>query len=143
MLGDFIEILCSDDKYGGRNVNINRALEFKECLDTCNLLDLGFLGPKFIWSNLRQISNLILERIDRCFVNPEWRLTYPEALVTHLPWVFSNHCPVLVKLSRPLPTTINKPFRFHTMWLLHLEFLGLLKTPGSKNNLSLKLFPGL
>nr|XP_023904043.1 uncharacterized protein LOC112015830 [Quercus suber] len=47
VLGDFNEVLCGEDKYGGRQVNINRALEFKDYLDVCNLLDLGFSGPKF------------------------------------------------------------------------------------------------
>ena len=42
MLGDFNEVLSGDDKFGGNGVNLNRALEFKECLDECNMLDLGF-----------------------------------------------------------------------------------------------------
>lgn len=46
MLRDFNEVLIGDDKFGGRHININRALEFKDCLDTCNFLDLGFSGPK-------------------------------------------------------------------------------------------------
>lgn len=61
MLGDFNETLCGDDKLGGRQVNLNKAIEFKDCLDACNLIDLGFFGPKFTWSNQRQITNLILE----------------------------------------------------------------------------------
>lgn len=85
MLGGFNEVLCGEDKYGGRQVNINRAREFKECLDLCNLLDLGFSGPKFTWSNLRQVTDLILEKIDHCFGNPSWRIAFPEASVTHLP----------------------------------------------------------
>ena len=85
VLGDFNEVLCGEDRYGGRQVNINRALEFKECLDLCNLLDLGFSGLKFTWLNLRQVTDLILERIDRCFGNPSWRIAFPEASVTHLP----------------------------------------------------------
>ena len=47
MLGDFNEVLCGKDKFGGRRINLNRALEFKDCLDAYNLLDLGFSGPKF------------------------------------------------------------------------------------------------
>ena len=66
MLGDFNEILSSEDKYGGNHINLNRALEFKACLDNCNFLDLGFSGPKFTWTNKRPISSLILERLDRC-----------------------------------------------------------------------------
>ena len=100
LLGDFNEVLSSEDKLGGRRVNLNRALDFKAYLDSCNLLDLGFLGLKFTWSNRRQISDLILERIDRCFANPAWRLMFLEAFVTHLPQVFSDHCPVLLELSQ-------------------------------------------
>ena len=47
MLGDFNEVLSSEEKYGGNQINLNRALEFKECLDNCNFLDLGFAGLKF------------------------------------------------------------------------------------------------
>lgn len=55
---------------GGRTVSINRSLLFKECLDKCNMVDMGFNGPKFTWTNRREISSLIQERIDRFFMNP-------------------------------------------------------------------------
>ena len=42
MLGDFSKVLSIGEKYGGNQINLNRALEFKECLDNCNFLDLGF-----------------------------------------------------------------------------------------------------
>ena len=51
LLGDFNETLYGIDKLGGRQVNLNRAIEFKDCLDSCNLIDLGFSRPKFTWSN--------------------------------------------------------------------------------------------
>ena len=100
MLGDFNKVLCGEDKFGGNHVNMNRALEFKNCLDECNMLDLGFASPKYTWTNCRPISSMILERIDWCFANPVWRILFPEALVTHLPRTFSDHCPVLIELSR-------------------------------------------
>ena len=71
LLGNFNEVLCGKEKFGGRRINLNIALEFKDFLDACNFLDLGFSGPKFTWSNLRQITDLVLEHIDRCFVNPK------------------------------------------------------------------------
>ena len=123
MLGDFNEVLCDDDKFGGNHVNLNRVLEFKDCLDKCNMLDLGFAGPRFTCTNRRPILNLILERIDRCFANPVWRILYPEASMTHLPRTFSNHCPILIELCRVSANQHNKPFRFQTMWLFHQDFL--------------------
>ena len=51
MLGDFNEILSGEDKFGGNRVNVNKGLEFKECLDDCDMLYLGFAGPKYMWTN--------------------------------------------------------------------------------------------
>ena len=122
MLGDFNEVLCGEDKFGGNQVNLNRTLEFKECLDECNMLDLGFAGPKYTWKNRRPITSLILERIDRCFANSGWRLLYLETIVTHLPRTFSDHCSVLLGLCKSSTNNFNKPFRFQMMWLLHPDF---------------------
>ena len=44
---DFNEILMSDDKFGDRTININRALRFQDCLDNCKMLDIRFTGPRF------------------------------------------------------------------------------------------------
>ena len=53
MIGDFNEVLCGEDKFGGNQVNINWAMEFKACLDSCSFVDLGFAGPKYTWTNKR------------------------------------------------------------------------------------------
>ena len=47
MMGDFNEILSGEDKFGGRQINLNKALEFKDCIDACNFIDLGFSGLKY------------------------------------------------------------------------------------------------
>ena len=122
MIGDFNEVLGGEDKFGGNQINLNRALEFKKCLDLCNFVDLGFVGPKYTWTDKRKISDLILERLDRCFANPVWRILYPEAVVTHLPRTFSDHHPVLIELWKPNANGLERPFRFQTMWLLHPDF---------------------
>ena len=125
VIGNFNEVLGGgggEDKFGGNQINLNRALEFKECLDSCNVVDLGFAGPKYTWTNKRQLSDLILERLDRCFANPVWRILYPEVAITHLPRTFSDHHPVLIELWKPNVNGLERPFRFQTMWLLHPDF---------------------
>ena len=57
--GDFNEPLVEEDKFGGRAVSMNRSLQFKDCLDKCNMVDLGFSGLRFTWSNGRELSVLI------------------------------------------------------------------------------------
>ena len=59
MLGDFNEVLNSDEKLGGRPINCNRALKFQECLNSCGIIDMGFSGPRFTWTILRGILDLI------------------------------------------------------------------------------------
>ena len=133
MLGDFNEVLSGDDKFGGNGVNLNRALEFKECLDECNMLDLGFASSKYTWTNSRHSTDLILKRIDRCFANLSWRTLYSDATVTHLPKIWSDHCPVLLELCRSYVCNLIKPFRFQTMWLLHSEFPLMVQHAWSEN----------
>lgn len=48
LAGDFTEPLIGEDKFGGRPVSVNRSLMLKDCLDKCNMIDLGFTGARFI-----------------------------------------------------------------------------------------------
>lgn len=84
MAGDFNEPLTEEDQFEGRAVSVNRSLLFKECLDKCSMIDIGFTGARFTWTNKRPIQSLIQEQIDRFFVNPSWCLLYPKAKVLHL-----------------------------------------------------------
>ena len=122
MAGDFNEPLINEDKFGGRGVNINRSLAFKDCLDKCSMVDMGFSGPRYTWTNKRDINNLIIERIDRFFMNPDWYVMYPNARVTHLPRCHSDHCPVLMEALPISIIKLNRPFRFQEFWLSDISF---------------------
>lgn len=42
---DFNEPLMDNDKFGGRAVSVSRSLLFKEFLNKCNMIDIGFSSP--------------------------------------------------------------------------------------------------
>lgn len=64
--GDFNDILSQKYKWGG--ISYSRKIIFINCIDECQLLDLGFMGSRYTWSNLlRRSPGFILERLDRCF----------------------------------------------------------------------------
>ena len=84
LMGDFNEVLATKEKYGGNPICQRRVNAIKECMDDCRMMDLGFTGPIFTWTNKRELNNLIQCRLDRCWVNPGWKNFYPEANVTHL-----------------------------------------------------------
>ena len=103
MMRDFNELLSCNDKLGGNPLNPRRVQMFKECLDSCGIVDLGFHGPKFTWVYKREVGHFIQERLDRGFANIDWRDLYFEAIVHHLAYTHSNHCPVLLNLDTPPP----------------------------------------
>ena len=132
IVGDFNEPLSSADKLGGRDVSIRRSLLLKDCLDRCNMIDLGFSGSRFTWANRRDAHILIQERIDRFFVNSSWCTLYPEAKVSHLTRCHSDHCrffwkPVLLCGLSLMCLLSSRASGFQT-----LPFLGLSSKLGVK-----------
>lgn len=125
--GDFNEMLIREDKFGGNLININKALQFQECLDICRMIDIGFSGPRFTWSNRWPFTHLVLERIDRAFVNAEWSSIFPKVAVLHLEKMHSNHYPIKVCFKNNREFHSPRPFRFQLMWLSHPIFLNVVK----------------
>lgn len=66
-----------------------------------------------------------------------WKCNFPEAQVTHLPRIHSDHCPVLVQLKPNCRQTLEKPFRFQTMWMSHPGFKDLVIESWSERPCSL------
>ncbi|XP_074266081.1 uncharacterized protein LOC141588541 [Silene latifolia] len=145
-LGDFNEVTCSTDKIGGRGIKLNRVNLFKSSLDSCNLIDIGFSGPKFTWTNRRRI-NPILERLDRVWVNQAWMDQYPNSHNYHLTRLSSDHCPIMLKTSLPHHPSV-KAFKFETFWTCDPSFYPLVAhtwpsltdgIPSKLSNLSLTI----
>lgn len=101
LMGDFNEVLEESEKFGGNSLNVRRVREYIECMKHCNLLDLGFSGLKFTWTNKRGLRNLIQEWLDRCWANPSYKAFFSEASVSYLARINSDHCPLLLKIIEP------------------------------------------
>jgi hypothetical protein len=115
LLGDFNAILSSTEKYGGRSLGSTSQLEFVDFVKSNALVDLGFVGNKFTWSNHRSRRANIRERLDRGLANQGWVHLYPNSLINHLLAANSDHCHILLSTDgsyRNLP----KPFRFEAFW---------------------------
>ncbi|KAK2662046.1 hypothetical protein Ddye_000620 [Dipteronia dyeriana] len=55
-MGDFNEVLRDTKKLVGTGKNWKAMTNFREALDDCELKDMGFVGPKYTWSNKREGS---------------------------------------------------------------------------------------
>ena len=137
LMGDFNEVLIDEEKSGGNHISQRRVRAIQDCMDTCHMLDLGFSGPKFTWTNKRGIADLIQCRLDRCWANPAWKAFFDEANVTHLAKVNSDHCPLLLRLMPSEREELNRPFRFQSIWLSHNEFPDIVKEAWSGQDVNL------
>lgn len=68
ILGDFNNVLHSDDKIRGATVTLNEVKDFQECLRTCLLEEMGRKGQHYIWNNKGKI-NRVFYKIDWSFIN--------------------------------------------------------------------------
>ena len=113
LLGDFNDMISDEEKLGGLPVNRTRMSAFRNCMDNYGLIDLGFHGPHYTWTNR--------ERLDRELGNAEWATLFPTVEIHHLLKVKSDHC--LILLSTDLrERKPPKPFRFEQMWLTDPTF---------------------
>ena len=126
-MGDFNEVLFDGEKSRGNPICQRRVRAIQDCMNECQMMDLGFSEPKFTWTKKKELGCLIQCRLDRCWANPIWKSFFPEANVTHLARVNSNHCPLLLNLSPNIVNASNRPFRFQLMWLNHNDFPTIVK----------------
>ncbi|XP_060190319.1 uncharacterized protein LOC132619425 [Lycium barbarum] len=108
--GDFNVITDDIEKFGGLPVQFAETEDFRQCIDICQLMDLGFTGSMFVIPHFNQA-------LQNCFPNVE---------VAHLIKQGSDHSHLLVNMradSRP----IRKSFRFLNFWVEHESFLDVVK----------------
>ncbi|KAK3204900.1 hypothetical protein Dsin_018946 [Dipteronia sinensis] len=121
-----LKIVGSEEKRGGRSCF--SKTRFGDWIGNNKLVDLGFISQKFTWMTRRGVREEIWERLDRALYSMDWRSTFAEGFVQHLPRVSSDHCPIMLSLrSNHIPRNSLKPFRFEAMWLKHEQFGDLVR----------------
>ena len=95
---------------------------FRDVLDHCGFVDLGFSRPDYTWHRRRR-GEWTWERLDRGVANYEWLTWFPTGRVKHLNCFTSDHRPILIYLdgNGEQQKWHRKPFRFETMWISDLE----------------------
>ncbi|XP_075670014.1 uncharacterized protein LOC142639761 [Castanea sativa] len=127
-IGDYNEILSSNEKQG-RIARSNRFMEeFQSVLLQCGLIDLGFNGNIFKWRNGRLGEAFVQERLDRACATIEWRALFPHSKVTHLQASYSDHDPIMLttSLDTQVPSRKKVPKRFEEKWAMHPECEGII-----------------
>jgi exonuclease III len=127
-VGDFNEILFSSEKWGGKNRSRGLMKDFHDTLSECNLVDLGFRGPKFTWNNGRDGDAFVQERLDRVVANEGWSVQFPKADILVEGALSSDHLPIIVTLQEePRPRCSFRNFKHEAAWVLDGSYREVIK----------------
>jgi hypothetical protein len=82
------------------------------------MIDWGFSGNPYTWSNHRQGHRLIKERLDRGVASSQWIHLFPSFSITHLPTHTSDHNPLSLDTTLSSPS-LPRTFHFEEFWTRH------------------------
>ena len=107
-----------EDKRGGAPRSHSQMQQFRDVLDHCGFVDLGFLGLSFTWRG-RRWGEWVWEWLDRGVVNYDWLAKFLTGRIRNLSCFTSDHCPILLTLDSEGEKQWwkKKPFWFEAMWL--------------------------
>lgn len=117
--GDFNEVLSSDEHLGRCDRRRNQMDLFRECLEDCNLIDLGYIGPKFTWNNRQEGNNNVRVRLDRAVANGDFIQMFDEYQVENLVTSTSDHYAIKIAIGKHeqrRSTPFIEQFKYEAAW---------------------------
>jgi endonuclease/exonuclease/phosphatase family metal-dependent hydrolase len=109
-LGDFNEVLHAAEHEGVGTRTLNQMQGFREAVDVCNLLDLGYKGHFWTWEKKVTGGTYTRVRLDRALGSAEWSAQFPLAFVTHIDTATLDHSALHVQLYEEVPRVGNYQF---------------------------------
>ena len=72
LTGDFNDILSNEEKWGGRARDDRSFKDFNSFIERNSLVDLGFTGNPWTWSNNWEGEGEVRQRLDRSLNTISW-----------------------------------------------------------------------
>jgi hypothetical protein len=107
--------LVQSEKHGGRLVASSSHCPFKRFIDHFGMIDLGFTGNPFTWSNNRKGLENIKERLDIGVASPSWVHLHLDFSLIHLPAHNSDHNPISLNTNTSF-CFFHRLFTFKEFW---------------------------
>lgn len=114
--GDFNDILSNEEKWGGVVREERSFRNFKDFIDQNNLVDIGYDGQPWTWSNHWNDEGEIRQRLDRGLCSMGWFQVFEQARCQHLTTLASDHSMLMID-TIPATDRHKKRFYFDKRWL--------------------------
>lgn len=133
--GDFNCIASPDEKVGGLMTYIRSMTDFQGFIAATGLIDAGYEGAKYTWTNNQIGSSHIKARLDRVMVNASWIQGNKSVKVKHLYRGPSDHSPMLLQFNTAVSRPAPGRFIYQQMWHTHEQFLDFVKGQWNKEEI--------
>ncbi|XP_026379630.1 uncharacterized protein LOC113274464 [Papaver somniferum] len=107
-------------------------------VDSVGLMDMGYVGTKYTWSNKTNGKGYKRARIDYALHNSSWVRDYPNSKVLHLPFLGSDHCPLLLITDSFVPRQ-SKGWKFFRCWLQDSTCVDLILNTWTSTPINMEL----
>jgi endonuclease/exonuclease/phosphatase family metal-dependent hydrolase len=124
LCGDFNVVRHLEEKWGLDSLN-SYDLEFGECLNDLEVVDLKFSGCFYTWNNRSEGSSFVARKLDCVMVNEEWLGRFGGTMVDFSSAGISDHSPAFITMGS-MVSYGSKPFKFCNFWLEHADYLDWL-----------------
>jgi hypothetical protein len=116
--GDFNEVLHAEEQFGGQGRTERQMEGFREEVDVCGFVDLGFIGLPYTWDNQQRDSANIKCRLDRGFANGDFLDLFQSVKVWHVQTAESDHCALVLECLKRQHRRARRRrgFCYENMW---------------------------
>ena len=101
---------------------------FRDVINECGFLDLGFVGSKYTWQKCFTEGHSIWERLDQGLATNDWLMQFACTKIHHLSSDSLDHCSLWIMLDGLETPYITKPFIFEEMQLLDRGYSDIVET---------------
>jgi hypothetical protein len=123
--GDFNVIHSLAEKWGSNKLD-SYELEFGQCLNDLEVMDLNFSGYFYTWTTKSEEARFIPRKLDRVLANEYWMSVFGRTIVDFKSGGIYDHSPAVILVGF-LQSFGPKPFKFYNYWLKHKDFLDWVK----------------
>lgn len=127
IIGDFNDILSSDDKCGRVDHPQWLLSGFREAVSDCSLTDIYLEGYSFTWFKSKGSESAVEERLDRAMVTEDWLQLFPDAHLHNLLAPISDHNLILLTLEDSVVHKFQYSFKFENAWLVEPSLVDVVR----------------
>jgi hypothetical protein len=100
VIGDFNKAMWGFEHFSACDRPKRQMSLFRDALNDCDLVDLGFKGLPFTYDNGRGRAANVKVRLDRAVADTGWRDLFGDATLRHMVSSRSDHCPLLLEIRK-------------------------------------------